>query len=1066
MDLPEDSIFICYRRAQAADVTDRICERISEKFSDRSVFRDIKSVPVGENFRHVIREKLARCMFFLVIIDPQWVSVESVSGKRRIDIHDDDVRVEVELALQTPGVKVIPLLVAGASMPTAGQLPESIRALAALNGAKVRSDPEFNQDIEDVLRQIAQHARKGVRRSRGRAIGAVLLKLGFLATVSAVVAACLIYLKGNSRENKWDQCAKEAEHHGLPDEALMHRLRALKESETSERRQAASIGMEPLRRLANSFHHLTDIKHVSFADSDSKLITVSGEDAERLDLTANLTVVSVWELRKGQHAGRQDFLKGKIRDAYATTGGFLVLEGVGDRGAVLLDFATCEIKKFPNQIDKNQSVASVSANGGSLLVKNNNQWRTFDLLSNSWRGAAVPSFGDRGKLSPDGSHMAVLDQNQTQIHVYDVISGKLMGTPGNVDSRAWWSLGARGEWLLTSDEKGNARLKGVKTDLKFSSVRKSPAPLKSVAISNSGSLAAIASGNGDIQLMMPGIGVRQIIRGRNGERPLAFSHDDGRLLSVCDDHSVQVWDVAKGVPIDDPFRHPSEVITAAFDSKGERVVTACGDKVARVWNIGLRADSRPLVEGSGIERVLFSPDTNRVLIANSMNVVKLWDLDIGKPIGKQVTLRLPVRFMAFNSDSTMVLLASEAEIEVWNLLEGKQIFSEMREDSVESASFSDRGNLVILDRRGISVWKVESGAAVDSKLPPVSEGCRYTLSPDGDFVLELDKANKGAVRAVESAEISGVSVNFGANSEIVGMSRNAHLIVVIDEMGEMKIWDMNLGAIVGKPLRCPQNKAVSQTEKLWESPVGSSPDVSEEMGIRHVVLSGDGKLLVTVTAEAIRCWNVNSGDLQEIRWISSDVLPAFAPLGKVLRTAHLLTRNELLIRDVRFEEPETDVAAIVGEPSSLLEDWQRRLALVFEKDDSTRLVKGDPAAEGRRAIPILLPGPLYFETNSDQLADGARLGLMKLGYLIQRNPHSLFIIEGHVDRSASLENDLALSRRRADAVVKWLSQSLNLDSSRIKAVGVGSSNLLVESGSSSDRAANNRIEIRVRPPKK
>jgi len=57
---------------------------------------------------------------------------------------------------------------------------------------------------------------------------------------------------------------------------------------------------------------------------------------------------------------------------------------------------------------------------------------------------------------------------------------------------------------------------------------------------------------------------------------------------------------------------------------------------------------------------------------------------------------------------------------------------------------------------------------------------------------------------------------------------------------------------------------------------------------------------------------------------------------------------------------------------------------------------------GGSTAPILMPTDLLFEFGSDQLAEGARLSLMKLGFLIQKNPDSLFIHRGsyrhHRDR--------------------------------------------------------------------
>lgn len=119
---------------------------------------------------------------------------------------------------------------------------------------------------------------------------------------------------------------------------------------------------------------------------------------------------------------------------------------------------------------------------------------------------------------------------------------------------------------------------------------------------------------------------------------------------------------------------------------------------------------------------------------------------------------------------------------------------------------------------------------------------------------------------------------------------------------------------------------------------------------------------------------------------------------------------------------------------------------------------------GGSTAPILMPTDLLFEYGSDQLAEGARLSLMKLGFLIQKNPNSLFIVEGHTDSFGGEDFNLDLSLRRANAVVSWLQDSLRLGSDRIQAAGMGESKPLVSvAGTVEQQALNRRVEIKVRP---
>ena len=71
-------------------------------------------------------------------------------GKRRIDDPEDMVRIEIETALAR-GLKVIPLLVQAATMPTAAQLPPTLHGLAYLTALQLRPDPDFKPDMQRLI---------------------------------------------------------------------------------------------------------------------------------------------------------------------------------------------------------------------------------------------------------------------------------------------------------------------------------------------------------------------------------------------------------------------------------------------------------------------------------------------------------------------------------------------------------------------------------------------------------------------------------------------------------------------------------------------------------------------------------------------------------------------------------------------------------------------------------------------------------------------------------------------------------------------------------------------------
>lgn len=110
----------------------------------------------------------------------------------------------------------------------------------------------------------------------------------------------------------------------------------------------------------------------------------------------------------------------------------------------------------------------------------------------------------------------------------------------------------------------------------------------------------------------------------------------------------------------------------------------------------------------------------------------------------------------------------------------------------------------------------------------------------------------------------------------------------------------------------------------------------------------------------------------------------------------------------------------------------------------------------------MLPSDLLFEYNRADLRQSAKVGLMKLGLLIDRNPKLHCWIEGHTDLYGGDDFNLELSRRRAEAVKAYLVQSLGLDSKHIQVRGFGKTKPLRESGTVDEQASNRRVEIKMR----
>lgn len=147
-------LFISYRRADSRLMTGRIYDRLVAAFGKRAIFMDIDNMIYGRDFRGVLREATANCRVMLVIIGPGWLNATDEHGNRRLDDPDDFVRLEVETGLQGDSIEVVPVLVDGATMPSAASLPPSLRELAFIHAATVRDGGDFHHDMDRLIRYL------------------------------------------------------------------------------------------------------------------------------------------------------------------------------------------------------------------------------------------------------------------------------------------------------------------------------------------------------------------------------------------------------------------------------------------------------------------------------------------------------------------------------------------------------------------------------------------------------------------------------------------------------------------------------------------------------------------------------------------------------------------------------------------------------------------------------------------------------------------------------------------------------------------------------------------------
>jgi hypothetical protein len=117
------NIFISYRRDDSSASAGRLYDRLSAHFPKNQIFIDVDNLDPGVDFVDTIEQSVGSCDVLIAVIGNRWLISSEADGGRRLDNPDDFVRLEIATALKR-NIRVIPVLVDGASMPPPRDLPD------------------------------------------------------------------------------------------------------------------------------------------------------------------------------------------------------------------------------------------------------------------------------------------------------------------------------------------------------------------------------------------------------------------------------------------------------------------------------------------------------------------------------------------------------------------------------------------------------------------------------------------------------------------------------------------------------------------------------------------------------------------------------------------------------------------------------------------------------------------------------------------------------------------------------------------------------------------------------
>lgn len=225
----------------------------------------------------------------------------------------------------------------------------------------------------------------------------------------------------------------------------------------------------------------------------------------------------------------------------------------------------------------------------------------------------------------------------------------------------------------------------------------------------------------------------------------------------------------------------------------------------------------------GVNAVVFSPDSTKILSGDYGGIVRLWDRTTGKLL-RIFKAPAGINELAFNPDGSQMLSGGGKALQLWDWSTGKLIQTfDGHTRSITTVAFSPNGQHIISGDLGgqLRLWASDTGQLIHVLKGHTSEILAVAFSPNGQHIISGDSTGKIRRWSNDTGKLLNVHQEFSVSA--MAFSPDGQQIIFGDRLGGLHLGDQTAGA---------------------SSSLFGKKDSSSISSVRTVVFSSDSSLVL------------------------------------------------------------------------------------------------------------------------------------------------------------------------------------------------------------------------------